>query len=94
MSLLWFGVIQTSEKFIICALVNLAEFDQNTGTDVQFASLIFGVCGSADVAATALQRNAQLFLRQPTLVAQPPQIVAHVAIPTDLLLHASHPAYV
>jgi hypothetical protein len=32
-------------------------------------------------------------LRQATLTTQSAQVVTHVPIPTDLLLHSPHPAY-
>ena len=89
----FFGGIQPHKELIVCAVVYLTKLNKDAGTDVQLTGFILGVSGSANVAATALEFGAKLFLRQATLTTQSAQVVTHVPIPTDLLLHSPHLAY-
>ena len=83
-----FVLIQSGEEFVVAALVDLPQLDENAGADVQFSGFVFGVGRSANITAPALEFRAQLFLRKPALFAQSLQIATHIAVPSDFLLHS------
>ena len=56
-------LVEVKEEIVIGAAVNLSEFNNNAGTNIQFACLIFRIAASCNITATALELCAELFLR-------------------------------
>ena len=79
--------IESGKELFVAAFIYLAQFNENTCPNVQFAGFVFCVGGSADITATPLQFCANLFLRKAAVFTQPAQIVTHVTISSDFLLH-------
>ena len=79
-------MIQTFEKGIITAFVEFSKFNNDTGTDIQFAGFVFCIGGSSDIAATALQFRTDLFLGQAGKTSELALVITHITITSDLLL--------
>lgn len=85
--LLCFCPLQPFKKCIIFASIDAPKLDQDACPDVQFTGFVFCICCASDIAAAPLKLCAQLFLRQTAVCAQTAEIVAHIPIPSDFLLH-------
>ena len=79
--------IQTFEEIIISAFVEFLKFNNDAGANIQFAGFVFGISGSADITATALQFCADSLLRQAGNASELQQVIAHIPITSDLLFH-------
>ena len=84
-------LIQPGEEIVVTASVDFPQFDDDTGSNIQFTRFIFGVGGSSDVTTPALSFGTELFLRDPMLVTQFAEIVAHTAVTSDFLLQVITP---
>ena len=87
-----FFLIQSSKELVVTTLINFPQFNEYAGADVQFSRLILGVCGSANIASTALKFGTELLLRDPGSIPQSAQIIAHIAVTPDFLFHFITPA--
>ena len=83
----FYGRIQTVKKLVVSAIVNFPQRNNYACADVQFSRLVLCVGSAPYVAAPPLKRRAQLLLRQSGLRPETPQIVAHIPVPSDFLLH-------
>ena len=87
-----FFLIQSCKELIIAALINFPQLNEYAGPDVQFSRLILGIGSSANIASTALKFGTELLLRDPGLIPQSAQIIAHIAVTPDFLFHFITPA--
>jgi hypothetical protein len=84
--------IQPGKELFVAAVVDFSQLDNDTGPDVQLAGFVFCIGGSADITAPALQLRTKLLLGQSGFASQSAQIVAHISVPSDFLLHNITPA--
>ena len=49
-----FRCVQSSEEVIVTAVVYFSQFNDDADADIQFSCFVFSICGTTDVASTAL----------------------------------------
>lgn len=87
---LFCGYIQTDKEFLIGAVIDLVQFDQDACPNIQLSGFVFCIGCSSNITASSLQLGAQLFLRQTAVVSQTPQVISHIPIPAYFLFQISH----
>ena len=71
--------------------VDLFQLNEDTDADIQFTSFIFGIGRASDVTAAPLKLGAKLFLRKMVCASKCAEIIAHIPVTPDLLLHFDSP---
>ena len=91
--LLIFFIVQPEKEVIVGAAIELFQADQNAGTNVQLASLIFRIGCPANITPPALQFRTQFFLRYFVILSELFQIIPHIPVASDFLFHSSVPPF-
>ena len=79
--------VEPGKELVIAAIIYFPQFYDDACAYIQLAAFIFGIGRAPYITAAALKLGAKLFLRQSAHSAQTAQIIAHIAVTPDFLLH-------